>query len=228
MAQGEVLAWLNSDDTYLPGALQTVADFLRDHAEMGLLYGDANYCDATGVVIGKYGAEEFDLQKLAFANIICQPAAFFRREAFKTAGGLDETLDFVMDFDLWIRISRRFPSQYIKQMLATYRLHETSKTINSDTLIRNCEESLDVTRRHFGWAPLTRVYTSCHIRCSARLPNIIAGNRFAVASAALFCSLIRYLYLNHGFNRNDLRLLNRENFSKLFKSRIEIMTGTKP
>ena len=225
MVQGELLAWLNSDDTYLPGALQAAAVFFRDHSDTGLMYGDAHYTDAAGSVISNYRTEEFDLVRLASANIICQPAAFFRNAAFEAVGGLNETLHFAMDYDLWIRLGRHFSCHHIHQLLANYRLHETSKTINSDTLISNSEESLGVTRRHFGWAPLTRVYTSCHIRCSARLPNIFARSRFAVASAAMFCSLIRYLYLNHGFHRNDLRLLNRENFSKLFKSRLEIMTG---
>jgi glycosyltransferase involved in cell wall biosynthesis len=225
MVQGELLAWLNSDDTYLPGALQSAVDFFRAEPDAALVYGDARYTDAAGSVISNYRTADFDLVKLASANIICQPAAFFRRAAFEAVGGLDETLHFAMDYDLWIRLGRRFSCHHIHQLLANYRLHETSKTINSDTLISNSEESLDVTRRLFGWAPLTRVYTSCHIRCSASLPNIFARSRFTVASAALFCSLLRYLYLNHGFHRNDLRLLNRENFSKLFKSRLEIMTG---
>jgi glycosyltransferase involved in cell wall biosynthesis len=227
LAQGDIFAWLNSDDTYLPGALKTVADFFRVHTDTGLLYGDAHYCDTAGTVIGSYRTEEFDLDRLASANIICQPAAFFRRQAFDAVGGLDETLHFAMDYDLWIRIGRRFSCHHIPQMLATYRLHETSKTISSDTLVRNSEESLGVTRRHFGWAPLTRIYTSCHIICSARLPGLLGRSRLAVAAAASACALIRSLILNRGFHRNDLKLLNRENFRKLCRSRIEIMTGRK-
>jgi hypothetical protein len=111
-------------------------------------------------------------------------------------------------------------------LLATYRLHEASKTINSDTLIRNSEESLAVTIRHFDWAPLTRVYTSCRSLCSARLPGVFGRSRLSVAAATSVCALFRSLILNRGFHRNDLKLLNRENFGKLFKSRIEIMTGT--
>jgi glycosyltransferase involved in cell wall biosynthesis len=228
MAEGEIFAWLNSDDTYLPGALKTAADFFRNHPDTGLLYGDAHYCDATGAIISGYRTDTFNLENLASANIICQPAAFFLRAAFDAVCGLDETLDFVMDYDLWIRIGMRFPCHHIPQLLATYRLHDTSKTINRDSLIRNSEESLQVTSRHFGWAPMTRVYTSCHILCSARLPDILARNRFTVAAAAVGCSLFRYLHLNRGFHCNDLKLLNRENFRKLFKNRIEIMTGRKP
>jgi GT2 family glycosyltransferase len=227
MAEGEVLAWLNSDDTYLPGVLQTAVDFFCTHKDTGLMYGDACYTDTAGTFISNYRTEEFDLSRLASTNNICQPAAFFRKDAFETVGGLDGTLHFCMDYDLWIRIGRRFPCRYIPHLLATYRLHETSKTISSDTLYKNSEESLAVTIRHFGWAPLTRVYTSCRILCLARLPDIFVKNRFTVAAVAMICTIMRSLYMNRGFHRNDLKLLDRGNFRKLFKSRVEIMTGRK-
>jgi hypothetical protein len=106
-------------------------------------------------------------------------------------------------------------------------LHRASKTIGFDTLFRNSEEALSVTIRHFGWAPLTRVYTSCSIRCQSRLPGPLAGNRYVLAATALICSVFRSLHLNRGFHRNDLRLLTGTNFRKLFKGRLEIMTGRK-
>lgn len=226
LADGEILAWLNSDDTYLPGALQAAASFFRSHPDTALLYGDADYCDASGAHIGSYRTAAFDLDRLAAANIICQPAAFFRRAAFEAVGGLDGTLHFAMDYDLWIRIGRRFSCRYTPRLLATYRLHASSKTVSAASLINNSEESLAVARRHFAWAPLTRVYSACHILCAARLPGGISRSRLALAAAASICTLFRSLRLNRGFHRKDLKLLNRENFRKLFKSRIEIMTGT--
>lgn len=225
MATGRIFAWLNSDDTYLPGALLTAASFFQDHPDTGLMYGDAHYTDAASSVINRYRTEGFGLIRLASANIICQPAAFFRRDAFEAVGGLDETLDFVMDFDLWIRMGRHFPCRHVPHLLATYRLHETSKTISSDTLYKSSEESLSVTIRHFGWAPLTRVYTSCSILCKSCLPARFGRSRLAVAAAAMVCSFFRSLYLNRGFNCNDLKLLTGTNFRNLLKSRLEIMTG---
>jgi hypothetical protein len=227
LAQGEIFAWLNSDDTYLPGALPTAATFFCNTPDAALMYGDATYCDASGADIGFYRTEEFSLDRLASANIICQPATFFRRTVFDEVGGLDESLGFAMDYDLWVRIGSRFSCRHLSRLLATYRLHDASKTVNCDTLIRNSEESLEVTRRHFGWAPMTRVYTSCHILCSTRLPGVIGRSRLATAVAASVCALLRSLRLNHGFHRNDLALLTVENFRKLFRSRIEIMTGRK-
>jgi GT2 family glycosyltransferase len=220
MATGDICAWLNSDDTYLPGALQTVAAFFRCHPDTALLYGDARYCDTAGAVIGRYRTEEFDYHKLAWFNFICQPAAFFRRHAFEAVGGLDDTLHYAMDYDLWVRIGKRFPCRYLPQFLATYRLHETSKTVRDATLYENSEEALRLAMKYFGWAPLTRVYNACR----ARIPAFLAGRRLAAVPAAILCTLLRSLRLNRGIRNNDLKLLSRENFRKLFKSRIEIMT----
>ena len=228
MAEGELFAWLNSDDSYLPGALQAATEFFHSHPEVGLMYGDALYTDAAGAAISAYRTEDFDLMRLAAANIICQPAAFFRREAYEATGGLDETLHFAMDYDLWIRIGKRFTCRYLPRLLATYRLHETSKTVNNGTLYQNSEESLAVTIRHFGWAPLTRLFTSCRTLWLNRLPGMLRHHRLLSAVPAIPCTLIRSLRLNRGVNRNDLKLLRRENFSKLFKSRLEIMTGSYP
>jgi len=225
MAEGEIFAWLNSDDIYLPGTLQTVAGFFRDQPETGLLYGDAHYCNIEGTIIGRYRTEDFNFDKLAWFNFICQPAAFLRKDAFEAVGGLDESLHFAMDYDLWIRIGKRFPCRYLPLYLSTYRLHEASKTINDKSLIDNAEEGLRVAMNHFGWAPLTRVYNACYPRCRSRLPSCLVQNRVAVSLSALVCSIFRSLRLNHGINRKDLQLLNRVNFQKLFKSRIDIMTG---
>lgn len=227
LAKGELFAWLNSDDTYLQGALQTVAGFFRDNPDTGLLYGDASYCDTEGAIIGSYRTEEFEYDKLAWFNFICQPATFFRKEAFKAVGGLDESLHFAMDFDLWIRIGKRFPCSYLPGVLATYRLHETSKTIRAETLFANSEEALRLAIKYFHWAPLTRIYNSCSFYCSARLPSFLAKLRLFVIPATIICTVLRSARLNRGLSRNDLKLLNRENFRKISKSRLEIMTGSK-
>jgi hypothetical protein len=225
MAQGEIFAWLNSDDTYLPEALQTAAGAFRESPEMGLIYGDSYYRTPAGAVVSRDQSDCFDLDKLAYANIVCQPSAFFRREAFEAVGGLDGTLQFAMDYDLWIRIGKRFPCRYLTRYFSTYRLHEASKTILDETLFENSEEALRLTIKHFGWAPLTRVYNSCNFYCRAKLPPFLAGSGFVVTCSALVCAIARTLWLNRGMGRNDLKLLNLSNIGKLFKSRIEIMTG---
>jgi glycosyltransferase involved in cell wall biosynthesis len=225
MAKGEILAWLNSDDTYLPGALQAAAGFFRDLPDTGLLYGDAHYCDTKGAIIGRYRTGEFDLNALAAFNFICQPSTFFRRDVFEKVGSLDESLHFAMDYDLWIRIGKSFPCRYLKQFLSKYRLHEASKTIRDDALRENIEAGLRVAIKYYDWAPLTRVYALCHCSCKSTLPVFVSRSRLLTVCAALICTVLRSLWLNRGLRLNDLKLLNRSNFSKLFKSRSEVLTG---
>jgi glycosyltransferase involved in cell wall biosynthesis len=225
MADGEILAWLNSDDCYLPGALQAAADQFSAFPQTALLYGDAHYCDVGGAVIGSYRTAPFDFDRLAWFNFICQPSAFFRREAFDEVGGLDPALQFAMDLDLWIRIGRRFPCRYLPRVLSSYRLHESSKTVSDRTLFLNCREAEQLALKYFGWAPLTRVYNSCSALCRARLPGPFLRSKAALGAATLVCSVIRSLWLNRGIRSKDLALLSRKNFRKLAKSRMEIMTG---
>jgi len=226
MAEGEIFAWLNSDDTYLPGALQAAVDLFRAEPAIALCYGDAHYCDVAGAVIGSYRTSPFDFDRLAWFNFICQPSAFFRREAFEEVGGLDPALHFAMDLDLWIRIGGRFSCRYLPRFLSSYRLHESSKTVSDRTLLLNCREAEHLALKYFGWAPLTRVYNSCSALCRARLPGPLVRSKAALSAATLVCSVLRSLWLNRGIRRKDLALLSRENFGKLSKSRVEIMTGT--
>jgi len=225
LAEGKIFAWLNSDDVYLPGALQNVGAIFHAYPETGLLYGEAHYCDTNGAVIGRYRTEEFDYNKLAWFNYICQPSTFFRKDAFEAVGGLDDTLQFAMDYDLWVRIGKRFPCRYLPEYLSMYRLHESSKTILDETLYLNSEEALRLAMKYFNWAPLTRIYNSCNMYCRARVPKCFPGSKLLAILATVICSAFRSIWMNRGIRRSDLALLNRENFRKLFKSRLEIMTG---
>jgi glycosyltransferase involved in cell wall biosynthesis len=227
LAKGELLAWLNSDDTYLPGALQAAARFFLEHPETGLMYGEAHYCDAAGNLVGSYRTADFVLENLAPQNFICQPSTFFRKEVLEAVGGLDETLHFAMDYDLWVRIGKRFVCRRLPQFLSVYRLHEASKTISDATLCENIEEGLRQSIKHFDWAPITRVYALCCCRCRTGLPPFLARRRTVVIGAAIVWSMFRSLLLNRGIRRSDLRLFNKSNFGKLFKSRSEIMLGSK-
>lgn len=224
-ANGEILAWLNSDDTYLPGALQAAATFFRGHPDTGLIYGDAHFCDPNGTTIGRYRTEEFDLSTLASFNFICQPSTFFKRDVFKAVGGLDVSLHFAMDYDLWIRIGKRFPCRYLPLLLSRYRLHESSKTVREDVLQENIDAGLRLAIKYFDWAPLTRVYASCSCACRSILPEFLSKSRPVVICSALACTVFRSIRLNRGIRRNDLKLLTMSNFRKLFKSRFEVMTG---
>jgi len=132
-ASGQILAWLNSDDTYALGAVTAAVRAFQANPDCGLIYGGANYIDDRGRVIGKFPAAQTDLVRLRQGYVhVPQQAAFFRADLWKILGPLDPSLYFAMDFDLWLRIAQRAQVKYVAQTWANFRLHMGAKTIAED------------------------------------------------------------------------------------------------
>jgi glycosyltransferase involved in cell wall biosynthesis len=132
-ATGEILAWLNSDDTYEPGAVSAAVRYLHDHPEVGMVYGDCNFINENGKVIGKFDAAQtnYHLLRQGFTHIP-QQTMFFRAELWKHVGPLDPSFYFAMDYDLWTRIAKRTEIKYLPQTWANFRLHTSGKTVLAD------------------------------------------------------------------------------------------------
>jgi glycosyltransferase involved in cell wall biosynthesis len=132
-ARGDVLAWINSDDTYEPGALGEAANFLADHPEIGMVYGDARLIDENGAAIGMFPARQTNYSKLLKGYVhIPQQSSFFRGDLWRKLGPLDSSFYFAMDYDLWVRIAKVAPLQYQPRLWANFRLHRSGKTNISD------------------------------------------------------------------------------------------------
>lgn len=148
-AQGEVLAWLNSDDTFQPGAVAEAAGYLMQHPDVGMVYGDANFIDDKGNIIGRFNAAQTDYHRLREGYVhIPQQAAFFRASLWKKVGPLDPSFFFAMDYDLWVRLAKEAPIRYSPQLWANFRLHRAGKTHMADD--RCWPEMLRVHRREGG------------------------------------------------------------------------------
>lgn len=160
LGHGEILGWLNSDDTYWPGALEHAASTFRRLGRAAVVYGDANHVLEDGSLYGPYPTSSFDYARLAERCFICQPAAFMRRRAFDEAGGLDIGLAYCMDYDLWIRLGRDHPLVYLPTVLANSRLHKDAKTLARRRHVYR--EILRTVRHHYGYIPYPWVhgYTS--------------------------------------------------------------------
>lgn len=132
-AKGEIFAWLNSDDTYQPGAVREAVTYLQSHPEVGMVYGDANLIDDDGLVIGKFPASQTDYRRLRQGYVhIPQQAAFFRADLWRQVGPLDPTFYFAMDYDLWVRLARLAPINYNPRSWANFRLHGDAKSVAAD------------------------------------------------------------------------------------------------
>jgi len=130
-SQGDILAWLNSDDCLYPGALERVGAYFRDHSEVDVLYGDCDIIHQSGKVLQPYPTKIFDFSDLVLTsvNYIPQPATFIRKQVLEDIGYLDESLDYVMDFDYWLRAGKTHRFAYIHERLAGLRSHYQAKSI---------------------------------------------------------------------------------------------------
>ncbi len=143
LAKGEIVAWLNSDDLYLPEAIGEAVAALQSNPALGLVYGNAVTIDAQGRPIGRLTFEDWGLPELMRFRIICQPAVFMRRTALDRAGYLDPSYHFMLDHQLWIRIARLAPIQYIRSSLwAAARHHPGAKNVAQPAAFK--EETLRI------------------------------------------------------------------------------------
>lgn len=133
-ARGQILAWLNSDDTYNPGAVSAAVKYLQENPAVGLVYADANFINENDQVIGKFPAAQTDYPRLRSGYVhIPQQSAFWRADLWKRVGPLDPSFYFAMDYDLWVRLARVSRVAYLPGVFwANFRLHSTGKTILAD------------------------------------------------------------------------------------------------
>lgn len=132
---GEIMGWLNSDDLYLPGTLNYVADWMQRHPEVDVVYGHRVLIDEQGSDIGRWVLPHHDNDVLSWADYVPQETLFWRRSLWDRIGGqLDENFQFAMDWDLLIRFRevganfRRLP-----RFLGAFRIHWRQKTFAQST-----------------------------------------------------------------------------------------------
>lgn len=160
MATGDVVAFLNSDDLYLPGALLTVGQFFADRPHAAWLTGRCRIIDQhnreirKGITLYKNAWLRIaNYQTLQITNFVSQMATFWRREVTEHIGELNESLHYVMDYDYWMRIGRRHKLHVVNQYLACFRMHTTSKSNTSSSrsiTLANAQfdEEIRIARHH--------------------------------------------------------------------------------
>lgn len=153
---GEWIGWVNSDDVLLPGALEALARTCRDNPSAGFVAGGAVLVDEDGRVLrGRLGLPRIyassgwvPFERLAYRGAaFLQPGTLWRREDFVALGGLEESLRFCFDMDLFYRLARLRPGVAARGLVAAYRMHSESKT---STLQRVREEEMVLLDRRHG------------------------------------------------------------------------------
>jgi glycosyltransferase involved in cell wall biosynthesis len=134
-AKGEIIAWLNSDDMYLPWTIPDVVDCFNAHPQAGLIYGDAVSCDQDGRLLNELRFDTWDLKDLLQFNIICQPAVFMKRNVVEKIGYLDPSYHFFLDHQLWIRIAQESQLIHQPRIWAVSRYHPEAKNVTMASVV---------------------------------------------------------------------------------------------
>lgn len=126
---GEILAYLNSDDVYLPGTLDAIGRAFAAHPEVDLIYGDLVFVSAAGAPLVIDVLPRFRAADLRRVCVIPQPAAFWRRSIYDQAGGIDPEFKFALDYDLFLRmLDAGGRMMHLPRLLAEFRRHGEAKT----------------------------------------------------------------------------------------------------
>jgi glycosyltransferase involved in cell wall biosynthesis len=125
----EYITWIGDDDLLAPGSLSLAESALSQPEKPVLVFGHCQYIDSEGndVLVKRSGSWAVPLLRFG-PQLIPQPSAVFRRDAFEKVGGLSDKFEFAFDFDLFLKLSKLGKAVFVDQILSSHRWHATSLT----------------------------------------------------------------------------------------------------
>lgn len=203
LAKGQIIGWLNSDDTYLEGAVGKAVSYLITHPDTDMVYGEGYYTDITGKITERYLTERYDYRRLAQQCIICQPTAFFTKDIVQKAGMLEEQHQLSMDYELWMRIAGNGKIAYLPEYLATSRMYEDNKTLSRRKEV--FEETCNAVKKHYGYVPISWIDGYTDYLCKGT-----RGLSYCIRNITLF---LKYNWSNPQYCKREIPVILK---SRLF------------
>lgn len=166
-AEGEILAYLNSDDVLVPDAVETAVRHFQSHPDWDMIYGEAEYIGENDESLGLYPTNDFSGPRLMQECYICQPAAFWRRDVARKVGPFNETLNCSLDYEYWLRILQVGGTIVrVPELLACSRIYPATKTMSLRERI--FREIIRIQQDLYGFVQLAPFDALWHHRCKEK------------------------------------------------------------
>lgn len=200
LASGDIIGWLNSDDIYYEDAIKKVLNVFEENPEINVVYGNANHIREDDSIIEPYYTEDFNYERLKEICFICQPSVFFRKTLVDKYGTLDESLQYCMDYEYWLRLGKEESFFYLDELIAGSRLYGDNKTLGARRKVH--EEILQMQKKVLGRASSKWIYNLAHVIVDEKgIPRQLEdGNinpefahRLAKESVRIFIKQCRYV-----------------------------------
>lgn len=144
---GEILAWLNSDDTYLPETFYKVVKGFEQNPETDLIFGNIYFIDESDKRIGELRFTEFGFDTLIYeGGNLHQTGTFWKKEIYKRVGGLNSNYKFCMDYDFFCRVAKVGKLCHMRDFFANFRIHANAKSSTISHI--GCKEHKEIMRRY--------------------------------------------------------------------------------
>ena len=175
LATGQIITWMNSDDTYAENALITVGQFFAANHSVRFAYGNRDIINENDQVIGRRRQPDFHPRIMRYCHMIVpQVSAFWQRSLYQESGGVDASLRFCMDFDLFVKMAIISPPAHLPIVLGNFRIHGDSKTSNLEN-VRLAEDQI-VQKRYCRYKPGTIQFKIVRTYCLILLVLNMANN----------------------------------------------------
>lgn len=159
MAKGNILAWQNADDLYLPGAFEYVVDFFENNPDVDIIYGPYELIDEKGnylLTVNPIKWHDWKFKHWRFVPM--QPTVFWRRKVYEAIGELDENLKYTMDVDFFAKVvNYGFKFKKVGKVLGQFRIHNESKTQNADNWKEIKSELTTVLSKNFNFSKINHM-----------------------------------------------------------------------